>query len=68
MNDAKQEEILLSKVRNVALDAQATNHMIHSFLSGEKEWVCRCMACEYLRKSPQIVHAIAKTIVRNYKR
>ena len=58
------EDEELSCYRNVALDVQATMHMMESYKSGEKEWICRCMACQYIRKSPQVMQAIARAVVK----
>ena len=58
------EDEELSRYRNVALDVQATMHMMESYKSGEKAWVCKCMACQYVRKSPQVMQAIARSVVK----
>lgn len=60
------EDNILSRTRNIAMDVQATSHMTKSYLSGEKEWLCICDACNYVRQSPKLVDAIAKAIVKNY--
>lgn len=65
--NAKQEELELSRVRNVGMDVQAIMHMQASYKTGEKEWTCRCVACNYVRQSPRVVDAFARTIVRNSK-
>jgi hypothetical protein len=67
MNDAQKEEEILAKTRDVSLDVVATYHMIKSYKSGEKSWTCQCFACNYVRKTPELVKAIARAIVRGVK-
>ena len=65
MNETEIEDNILAKTRNVALDIQATSHMMASYKAGEVEWTCKCVACQYVRQSPRIVDAIARAIVKN---
>ena len=63
---ASLEDNVVARSRNVALDVVATSHMIKSYTSGEKSWICSCSACQYVRSDPRVMEAIARNIVKSY--
>jgi len=58
------EQQNLAEIRNIALDAIATAHMIAAS-EEQQEWICNCHACEYLRTEPRLVDAVQKSLARN---
>ena len=63
----EQEELTLSKVRNVGLDIAATMHM-QKALESNLEWVCDCGACQYLRASPPVAQAVRKALLKDIQK
>jgi len=61
MTPEQQEELALSKVRNVGLDVLGTMHVIDAFHK-KKDWTCECLACQYVRAEPRLVRAIIKNL------
>ncbi len=64
MNEALKEEIALSKVRNLGMDVQATIHMKEAY-TYNRLWTCECVGCEYLRKSPPVMEAIRRAVLKS---